>query len=95
MTARRRQRRPVDLYAEHGKRVAAEAEGWIAAHGRGAWIDEMAARRAHQNALDLLRLELGAQVIDDDRRSRVPDHPVHDPTLSDEWSAPLRTGGAA
>jgi len=96
VTARRRQRRPVDLYAEHCKRVAAEAEAFTGAYGRGAWIDEMTARRAHQNALDLLSLELDAQVIADHRRPCVVDPPAADLfAQSTDWSASLRTGGAA
>jgi hypothetical protein len=47
---------PVDLYDAHCQRVAREAEGWIAARGRGAWVAEMARRRAWQNVADLARL---------------------------------------
>ena len=47
MTARKRSRKvaPTDLYGQHAKRVAREAGGFIAANGRGAWVDEMARRR--------------------------------------------------
>lgn len=99
MTARRRPRRvatPTDLFAEHCKRAAAEAEGWITAHGRGAWLDELTARRAHQNALDLLRFTLDAQVIADHRRPAVADPPEAELfAQSTDWTIPLRTGGAA
>ena len=80
MTARKRLRKvaPTDLYGQHAKRVAREAEGWIAAHGRGSWRDEMAARRAHQNALDLITWQLDAQVIADDRHPRPADIPTDD-----------------
>jgi hypothetical protein len=90
MTARRRRKAaaPVDLYDEHCRRVAREAEGWIAAHGRGAWRDEMAARRAHQNALDLITWQLDAQVIADDRHSRPVEIPADELAL---WSV----GGAS
>jgi hypothetical protein len=79
VTARKRPRKgaPVDLYGEHCKRVAAEAEAWIAAHGRGSWRDELAARRAHQNALDLITWQLDAQVIADDRHRK---YELNEPT---------------
>lgn len=47
MTARKRPRKvaPTNLYDVHCRRVAREAGSFIAANGRGAWIDEMARRR--------------------------------------------------
>jgi hypothetical protein len=96
VTAHRRPRQPVDLYVEHCKRVAAEAEAFIGAYGRGAWIDLLTERRAHQNGLDLLRLGLDAQVIADHRRPCVVDPPAADLfAQSTDWAIPLRTGGAA